>query len=190
MSRLSPITRDAADPAQGEAFDAIAESRGGADRLTGGDGGLIGPFNAMVTSPGIGMAMGNLGGKVRFDNSLDARLKELAIVVAGAHWKADFEFWAHAPLAVQAGVSEATIESVRLGEEPRFEQADEEAVWRFASQLVSTGRVDDAAYGVAVDLLGEPSVVDLVVTVGYYSLISMTLNAFDVPLPPGEDPVW
>lgn len=190
MSRLTPIVRDAATTEQGEAFDTIAESRGGADRLTGADGGLIGPFNAMVTSPGMGLAMGNLGGKVRFENSLDARLKELAIVTAGAHWKADFEFWAHAPLAISAGVSEAAIESIRSGAEPSFGRPDEEVVWRFASQLVATGRVGDAAYAAAIEVLGEQSVVDLVITVGYYSLISLTLNAFEVPLPPGEDPVW
>lgn len=198
MSRLTPLTRDAADPEQQEVWDSIVDSRGGALRLVGPEGGLVGPFNAMVTSPGMGARMAELGGAVRFANRLDPKLKELAICTAGVRWKAEFEWWAHRRLGIEAGLSESVLDAMADGGEPSFEAEghadgdaeDQAAVYAFARQLVENGRVDDETYRRAVERLGEPSVVDLVITVGYYSLVCFTLNAFEVPLPDGVEQVW
>lgn len=190
MTRLTPISRDQATEDQAEVFDAIIATRGGVDALTGADGGLMGPFNAMVTSPAIGARMEAMGGVVRFNTTMDRRLLELAIVVVGAHWKANFEWWAHAPMARDAGIDDAILVAIRNGERPEISDPEEEAVYAFVAELIATGRASDGVYGAAQAVVGEAGMVDLVATVGYYSLISLTLNAFTVPLPPGETLIW
>jgi 4-carboxymuconolactone decarboxylase len=67
---------------------------------------------------------------------------------------------------------------------------DERTVYEVARQLVDDGHVDRATYDAAVALLGERGIVELVTLCGYYTLVSFTLNAFDVALPPGEAPTW
>lgn len=190
MSRLEPIGEDATTPDQREVWDSIVASRGGAARLVGEHGGLIGPFNSMVTSPGIGGRIAALGEAIRFSNSVDNRLLELAIMTVGAHWRSNFEFWAHRRLAAEAGVEQAVIDAITEGREPECSRDDEAAIHRFTADLLATGRVDDEVYERATAVVGTRGVVDLTSAIGYYCLISLTLNAHAVPLPPGEEPIW
>lgn len=190
MTKITGITYDQADEPQRELWDSLVGSRGGALNLVGPDGALVGPFNAMVTSPGIGARMAELGAAIRFGNSVESRLLELAITTVGAYWKAEFEFWAHGRLALEAGIDQSVVDALAAGTAPRFDKPDEAVVHRFASSMVATGRVDDETFAATRDLLGEQGVVDLLAAVGYYCLISFTLNALDVPLPAGVDPVW
>ncbi|MEL6983326.1 MAG: carboxymuconolactone decarboxylase family protein, partial [Actinomycetota bacterium] len=177
-------------PEQRALWDELVASRGGAMSLVGPDGALVGPFNHMVASPNLGKRMGDLGHAVRFEASVERRLQELAIVTVGAHWRSNFEFWAHARMALEQGIDRSVIDALAAGDTPNFEQADEAEVHRLASQLVATGRVEQASYDAVRDRLGEQALVDLITTVGYYSLISLTLNAHQVPMPEGEAPIW
>jgi hypothetical protein len=100
--------------------------------------------------------------------------------------KANYEWFAHAPLAIKAGIEPAAIEAIRTGATPTFSKSDEQAIYDFASELVKTRRVSNATFERAKKELGETSVIDLVGIIGYYSLVSVTLNAFELPLPDGE----
>ena len=93
-------------------------------------------------------------------------------------------------MAREHGVDDRVVAAVQRGETPSFEADDEALVYTFARQLVTGGRVDDATYAAAVGLLGHRGVVELVSLCGYYTLVSFTLNAFDVPLPAGVAPAW
>jgi 4-carboxymuconolactone decarboxylase len=93
-------------------------------------------------------------------------------------------------MARRHGVADLVIEAIRRGEEPPFEAEDERAVHAVARQLASTGRISQDAYDAAHQVLGDTGMVELVTLCGYYTLISYLLNGFDVPLPPGEAPVW
>ncbi len=190
MSRIEPVTHEDATPEQREVWDAIVATRGDPSRLVGENGGLVGPFNSMVSSPVIGKRIGDLGQAVRFQSSVDNRLLEMAIITVGAHWRSNFEWYAHSRLAVAAGVDQSVVDALAAGQPPAFQHDDEAIVHRFAEQLVSTGRVDQAAYDAAATLLGQQGVIDLITTIGYYSLISLTLNALEIPLPGGEEPTW
>lgn len=191
MSRLRALTRHELSGEQAELFDGIIESRGrGGLDLVGPDGGLAGPFNAFVHVPQIGRRLTSLGGLLRFRTSIDRRLTEVAICTVGANWRSEFEFWAHAPMALEHGVPELVIEALRDGRPPVFERDDERIVHAVTSQLLTDRRVDDATYADGVALVGETGMVELATLVGYYCLISMVLNLFEVPLPPGEAPVW
>jgi 4-carboxymuconolactone decarboxylase len=186
--RLPPLGHEALDEAGRTLWDGLTTSIG--DYLVGGDGGLIGPFNAWVHAPGVGRPMAELGAAARFGTSIPRQLSEIAIITTGARWQAEFEWWAHAPMAVEHGVDEAVVEAIGKGETPPFASEDERIVWTVARQLGMTGRVDEAAYSDAVGLLSEKGMIELVTLCGYYTLISFSLNAFTVPLPPGATPQW
>lgn len=190
MSRAKPVRFDDASPEQQEVWNSIIASRGDPSRLVGEHGGLVGPFNSMVSSPTIGGRIAALGEAIRFSSSVDNRLLELAIITVGAHWRSNFEWWAHSRLAAEAGVAPDVIAAIGDGTDPTFANDDEAAVHRFAASLVGSGRVSDEDYAEVHGLLGEQGVIDLISTIGYYSMISLTLNAHAIPLPDGQEPSW
>ena len=133
-------------------WDLLVAGRG--SQLVTDEGTLAGPFNAWVHAPEAGSRLAELGGHLRFHTSMERRLSEVAIITVGARWKAEFEWWAHSPMAVQQGVPEAAVDAIGRGEEPTFEADDEGVVYRVARQLADGGRVDDATYASAQTLLG------------------------------------
>jgi 4-carboxymuconolactone decarboxylase len=153
--------------------------------LAGPRGVVQGPLRVWVNSPGLADTAQALGAFCRYGTSLPARLSELAIVTTGAHWKAGFEWAVHAPIAVASGIDPEALEAIRTGRAPHFERPDERAVYRFASELLRNRHVSDETYRAAIESLGQLGVVDLVGVLGYYGLISMTIKAFEVPLPEG-----
>jgi 4-carboxymuconolactone decarboxylase len=188
MSRLPDLPRDQLMSAGQAVWDAIVGSRGG--ELVTERGGLAGPFNAFVHAPDVGRGLTALGATLRFGTSIDRRLTEVAILTVGARWHAEFEWWAHARMAARHGVPEAVIDAIGRGADPPFEAEDERIVHAVASQLTAAGRLDQADYAAASELLGDRGLVELVSLCGYYTLISFLLNAFDVPLPPGAELQW
>ena len=191
MTRLRSLTRAELSDEQGELWDGIVDSRGGGGLdLFDQEGGLVGPFNAFVHAPKIGRRLASLGGLLRFRTTIERRLSEVAICTVGAHWHSEFEFWAHAPMALEYGVSSGVIDALREGRPPEFARDDERIVHAVTSQLLTNRRVDDATFAEGEHVLGETGMVELGALVGYYCLISMVLNLFDVPLAPGEQPAW
>lgn len=187
-SRLPYLRYEELDARGQQVWDSVVGSRGG--ELVSAEGGLIGPFNAFVHAPGIGKHLSALGGRLRFRTSIDRRLSELAIITVGAAWKAEFEWWAHARMAREHGVSDAVMEAIGRGEDPPIAAEDERVIYAVARELTGTGRVGEESYDAAQRLLGDEGMVELVALCGYYTLISFLLNAFDVPLPPGVQPLW
>ena len=165
------------------------EQRRVADQIQSGPrGGLAGPFWPWLRSPGLADRAQKLGEFVRFNSTLSQRLFELAVLVTAQHWKAQFEWYAHAPLARKAGLGEDIITAVQAGTRPKFANADEAAVYYFATELYARRRVGDAAYAAALAHLGEQGVVELVGILGYYALVSMTLNVFGIEVRQGAPP--
>jgi 4-carboxymuconolactone decarboxylase len=163
-----------------------ADQRRVHDAITAGPRGQVqGPLRVWLQSAQLADRAQALGAFCRFGTSLPPRLSELAILVTGAHWRAGFEWFAHAPIAIKAGVDPAAVEAIRTGKPPTFAQADEAAVYAFAHELLTTREVSDATYREALAQLGQKRVVELVGILGYYGLISMTIKAFEVPLPAG-----
>ena len=173
-SRAPVLDERALDPEQRAVYDSIA----------GGKRGVVqGPLRVWLQSPALADRAQALGAFCRYDTLLEPRLSELAILVTGAVWRSGFEWAVHAPIARDAGLSAEVIEAIRCGEVPTFEKEDEAAVHAFARQLHETRAVDEAAYANVVALLGTQGAVELVGLLGYYTLISMTINVFEVPLP-------
>ncbi|MGF1596409.1 MAG: carboxymuconolactone decarboxylase family protein [Acidimicrobiales bacterium] len=187
MGRLNARTRADMTEKQRELYDQMAEGR-----PTVADGHLGGPFDGWNLSPSIGRRTWQLGGAIRFKPTIERRYVELAILMTGQRWRAQYEWYAHEPMARDAGLPEAVIAAVKDGAEPDFgasgDEGGDEAAWRFCRALLDDRVVDDATYGATVARFGEPGVMDLISACGFYTLVSMTLNTFEVDLPDGVEP--
>ena len=153
---------------------------------SGPRGEVIGPLRVWLTNPGLASRAQQLGQYARYDSLLPEYLSELAILVTGRYWSSGFEWAHHAPIAIRAGHSEAVVRDISMARRPEFSNDAARAVFEFAVELHRDKRVSDETYAAAERLLGIEKCVDLVGVCGYYTLISMTINAFEVP--DGEGP--
>lgn len=188
MSRLPHLRRDALDDEGRALYDTLMQVGTSASDAEGRR--LAGPYNAWVHAPALGRQLEELRVTLRHHMTLERPLIELAIIVVGAHWRAEFEFWAHARLAREEGLGDGVIDAVRDGSEPPYASDDEAIVHAVARQLLDDGRLGQDLYDRAVSVLGEPALVEIVMIVGYYCMVSFTLNAFEVDLPRGVEPIW
>jgi len=161
------------------------EQKGVADAIVSGPrGGLRGPFNAWLRSPALADRMQKVGEHIRYNSSVPKKLNEFAILITARAWDAKFEWYAHYPLALQAGLKPEIAADLAQGKRPRGMGADETAVYDFCTELRRTKRVSDKTYAAAHALLGDQGVIDLIAVSGYYDLVSMTLNVAQVATPP------
>jgi 4-carboxymuconolactone decarboxylase len=181
MSRLPAIDPQKLDSAQRKVYDSIA---------SGPRGGVRGPFLALIHVPELTNRIQHLGEYLRFNTSFPPRLSELAIIIAARHFNCQYEWHAHAPLAVKAGLAQGIVDAVREKRRPQNMQADETAVYDFVSELVSNNKVSDASYARVLDQFKIAGAVELAGLTGYYIMIAMTLLAHEVPLPAGTAPYW
>jgi len=151
---------------------------------------LPGPFNPWMQIPSFGKLAAEMGERLRFRSVLPGKLRELAILTAGVHWKAEFEFWAHARVARTEGLPDSIIQALQAGTAVPYEDDLQHLVHIAAKDLVETGRPRVHLADELADKLGWPAVVELVALVGFYCMVSFTLNAFDVALPDGVPQIW
>jgi 4-carboxymuconolactone decarboxylase len=165
-----------------------AEQRALAESIKSGPRGqfkMAGPFAVYLHSPAFGELAQKLGGHVRFHTSVPPRLSEFAILVTAQHWKAQYEWAMHAPMAEKQGVTPETIRDIQAARRPKKAPRDELAVYDFAKELYADKRVSQPSYNRLRKVLGDAGTVELVGILGYYAMVSMTLNTFRVPLPDG-----
>jgi 4-carboxymuconolactone decarboxylase len=137
-------------------------------------------------APELGELTQKLGAYCRYGTTLPPRLSEFAILCTARLWRAQYEWFAHAPMAAKGGVHPKTIEDLRRGRLPRSASKDERAIYDFIQELYKTKRVGERTYKRLQSLLGDKAIVELVGILGYYALISMTLNVFQM-LPPESE---
>lgn len=179
MSRYREITPAEMTPEQRRVHDLIVAGRRGQ---------FGGPFQLLIRAPEICEHAAKLGEHLRWSTSLPARLSELAIITTARFWRAQYEWYAHAPLAEKAGVPAAAIEAIRRGDAPRFDKPDEALVHAVCTDLQKTQRLSDARFAEAIKTLGETGLVEIIALIGYYTLIGNTLNVFAVAVPEGVTP--
>jgi 4-carboxymuconolactone decarboxylase len=172
--RFAEIPLDKMTPAQRTVAEAI---------MSGPRGRMSGPFNAWLRSPELADRLQKVGEYVRFNTSLDKRLNEMAIIMTAQYWGSQYEWYAHAPLALKAGLDPAIIAAIGAGRKPDNMKDDEAIVWEFTTQLRRDHGVDDAIYAKALEKFGERGIIDLIGVNGYYDVVSMTLNVAHVKPP-------
>ncbi|WP_028696282.1 carboxymuconolactone decarboxylase family protein [Pseudomonas cremoricolorata] len=177
-SRLTPLQPGRMSADQQRVLD---------DILQGPRGNLDGPFLAWVHSPALADHAQRLGAFCRYGTALELRLSELAILTTAAWWRSQAEWQIHEPIARSAGLADSVIDALRQQRTPLFERSDEQCVYDIGKTLYDTRRVDDALYQRGVELFGEPAMVELIGVFGYYALVAMTLNVFEVRRGTGAD---
>jgi len=149
--------------------------------------GLGGPYNPLLRSPVLGQRMFDLLYYLRWNSSLPLRLNEFAILIVGRQWRSQVEWYAHAPLAVKAGLSPEIVADLKAQKRPANMQADEAIVYDFVTELTTTHRVSDATFARAKQILGEQQVVDLTSVAGTYVTVAMVLAMAEESVPPGKE---
>lgn len=171
MSRFRPLLKNDLSPDQRRVHDVI---------VAGPRKAVTKPLQVWLRVPEFAERAQTLGEYCRYETSLGSRLAELAILAVAAYWQAEFEWQAHVPLARQAGLSQEVIDAVHNGEEPQSSRIDEQVVWRFCYDLLNRRHVADDVWENTTGCVAVEGVVDLIGIVGYYSLIAMTINVFEL----------
>jgi 4-carboxymuconolactone decarboxylase len=178
-SRLEFPAEESFTAQQKALSDAIAAGPRGIFKLSG-------PFAIWLHAPELGLLAQAVGAHCRYNTSLSPRRSEFAILATARLWRAQYEWQAHAPMAEKAGVKPKTIADLRAGRYPKGAPADERAIYDFVTELYRKRRVSDRTYGRVLKVLGITGTVELVGILGYYALISMTLNVFRAETDPAK----
>jgi 4-carboxymuconolactone decarboxylase len=198
VTRLPKLPVEALDADQRALYDAIT----GGPRLASPtplvdpEGRLEGPFNAMLLHPPLGDALQAVGGALRYRGMLTARAREIAILVVAAHWRSDFEWYAHEPAGRAAGLTEDELSALRSGAVAgAFTGPGDRLVAATTAALLARRDLTDAEFTAAREGLGLPSLFELTTLVGYYTTLALQLRVFRVATPSldrggwgGEDP--
>ena len=158
------------------------------DRITSRRGGTRGPFLVWLRSPELCEKVEALGAFCRFESSLDPRLRELSLLIAARHWDAQYSWNAHVGKAADLGVSRESLTALAEHREPHFTSKDEDIVYRFSAEILGDHFVSDATFAAALAELGEQGIVDLIGSLGNFSMLAMLLNACQVDLQAVEPP--
>lgn len=180
MGRQIKKTYEDLSDEQRKLFDQIVESRKIVPK-----GQIGGPFDAWLLNAEMGTRIVGLGGLFRFKTSVDRRYVELTILVTGQFWQAQFEWYAHEPMAVKAGVPQTVIDAIKVGDTPTFEHEPDKIAYELCSELQQSHQVSDSTYQAGVTQFSEQGVAELINLAGYYTMVCMTLNTFQVSLPEG-----
>ena len=172
--RMAEIPLDKMTAAQRTVADAI---------MSGPRKRMSGPFNAWLRSPELADRLQKVGEYVRFNTSLDKRINEMAILMTAHAWGTQYEWYAHAPLAIKAGLDPAVVAAIGAGRKPDNMKDDEAIVWEFTTQLRRDHSVDDAIYARALEKFGERGIMDIIGIMGYYDITSMTLITMQAGAP-------
>ena len=149
--------------------------------------GLGGPYNPLLRSPVLGQRMFDLLHYLRWETSVPLKLNEFAILIIGRQWRSQVEWFAHAPLAIKAGLSPDIVAELKANERPANMPAEEAAVYDFVTELTTKHEVSDDTFSRAKALLGEQQIVDLTAVAGTYIAVAMQLAMSEASVPPGKE---
>ena len=165
-----------------------AQKQAAAELAAGPRGEVRGPFNVMLRSPELMSPLQKVGEYLRFRCELDRRIAEMATLIAARQWTQNYEWSAHHPLALKAGLKAEVAQAIAEGRRPTAMAEDEEIVYELLTELFQNKSVSDHTYERAITRFGERDVVDIVAIGGYYSLLGMLMNVARTELPEGREP--
>jgi 4-carboxymuconolactone decarboxylase len=170
MARLPSITsKDQVAAKDRDTFDSIVASRGA----------VQGPFTMFLHSPEVAGRVADLGAYVRFEGSLDMKVRVLAAMTVAREFEAMYVWGAQTGGARKLGVPEEAIAAIR-DNHSRGVPAEDAQIIDFTRQLLHRHRVDDASFKAMQARFGNDELVQLTTAIGYYTLLSMTVNACEL----------
>ncbi len=183
--RMPPIEPSAYSPEQKQAYDDFYATRGKHLGAAPAPGSFAGPWGVFIRSPELMTLTQKMGEYLRYRCDISGRLSELAILLVARHWTADFEWHAHAKIALKEGISQDIVNAIAEARRPDGLKEDEQIIYDYVSEILVTRRVSDATYAKAKAKFGEKGLVDICGVTGYYSLLAMTMNMARVAVPEG-----
>lgn len=181
MPRISLPNPETMSPEQRAVYDKV---------VSGPRGVLRGPLRAALHNAELASRWQALGELLRYKTSFPPRLSEIAILVTGRACSSPFEWYAHRAEAEKAGIEAEFIEAILAQTTPSWASDDDAIVHQFAVELNRANSVSDATYARALTRFGEKAVVELTALIGYYTMVAMTLNTHEIPLPEGVEPAF
>lgn len=178
MPRIPLVSAETLTPEQKPVFDAIVGNKHRGNRLPA-------PYKLALHSPRFAQILQDMGGMMRYETVLPKHLSEMAIIITGRYWTCQTEWIAHAPIALQNGLSETVAEAIRNGRRPKFDKPDEEALYDYCTELHERKFVSDATHQRVVEHFGIRGMIELTGLIGYYTTVAMLLNSQEYPLPDG-----
>ena len=176
ITRFAPLKADELSPAQKAWADMIAvpprNAKFGAP-----------PYRAYIRNPELAPRLSALSDYLRWNTTLPPRLSEFAILITARQWTVQYEWSAHYPLALKAGLDPKILGDISAGRRPENMREDEAALYDLATALYRDKKVTDTVYKTAVDKFGERGVMDIIGIIGYYDLVSMTLLTMQAGAP-------
>ncbi|MEE8249354.1 MAG: hypothetical protein V3R59_03915 [Gammaproteobacteria bacterium] len=187
LARLPVVQRADLDAIGQDAFDTYVRPG------TGYETGLRGPIGMWMHSPEVAKAMFNVRRRVRYGSAIDQRLTELTIISTAREIDSQYIYTAHEPAARDAGLEQEIIDIVRF-QVPLDQVVEtdglgerEKAIIQFAREVINEEKVGSETFAKAIELFGNEGVMDLTGLIGYYDFVSMTVRAFDVQRPIGNE---
>ena len=181
MARVTLPTPETMDQDQRRVYDKIVSGRRGK---------IQGPLRAALHNAELADRWQALGELLRYSTTLSSRQSELAILVTGRACRSPFEWYAHRLEAEKIGIEPQIIEAILAEVLPTGLSKDDAAVVQVATELNRVNSISDSTYADALACLGERKLVELTALVGYYTMVAMTLNAHEIPLPEGVQPAF
>jgi len=177
-ARIPLLDCDEMSPVQRSLYDEI---------VSGPRGRLVGPLRAAIHSPDMAVLWSRFGEFIRFRTSLPMRVTELAIIATARRWNSQVEWAIHARAALDAGLSEDIVSAIKAGAQVSFADPEERAVYEYCVELQTHGQVSLRLHQAIIQRWGVIGVVELTAVIGYYTMVAMTLNAHEMPLPDGGE---
>ena len=187
--RLEPVPPSQLSPLQRALYDEIQDLTKGIDRgftMAREDGAMLGPYNPMLHFPQFGRAVWGVNAALTENTTLPKPIHELVILVTGARFSARYELYAHEFTAARAGLSQAKIAALASGARPGDLTQEEGVAFDIATALTRGAQLPESTYRAAIETFGEAETGELIFLIGFYCLISVLLNGFDVSVP-GRD---
>lgn len=179
MSRLSALDRATLTSEQRRVYDHIEQAHGR----------VRGPWAVVLRVPEVAEHLHALYERLCVNTQLGKRRFELMVILVARHWTAQFEWFAHARLAREAGLPDAVIEAIRERRVPPLECDDDRLIYDIVTEMNDTRTLSDASYERALAALGETLLVELICAMGTYTSIAIQLNAFNIPIPADAIPL-
>lgn len=180
MSRLPDLDENTLDDHQRRIHDGLKNSPRGR---------VSGPFPILLRTPELADRFQHLGAYLRFECSLDKQLIELVVLTVARHWRAQYEFWAHAKFARDHGLADSVINAIAAGQQPDLPSEKHRLLYDYTCEILATSRCSQSTYDRMLAEFGEAAFVEIAVLTGYYSAGAVLMNTFEVAPPDGTMPM-
>ena len=176
--RLPKLSYEKLDPRQKEVYDKHVVRRNY----------VTGPYDVWIHSPELFEKVSAISNYFRFDCNLPVKLREFGILVTARFWDAEYSWNAHVEKARAAGISDDIIEALAAKKKPSFKADDERAYYNFAMEALENHFVSEKTFSEARKIFGDKALVDLIGSVGYFSMLQICLNSAEVDLQADRKP--